>query len=125
MRRISLLSGILWCLIFFLSCTSQKSDSPQVQFINPEVNTFHDLNNQLVVEADISDDVLVKEYKFWLESESGFEYFYEKKKINKPSHKILYNFDLHNNIMSNFSIHLEVKDDEGNKTHKEIKISVS
>lgn len=123
MRRINLLSGTFWCLIFFLSCTSQNSNSPKVHFINPEVSTFHDLSTNLLIEIDISDDELVKEYKFWLESETGFDYFYEKKKINKSNHKILYNFDLSTNINSNFSIHLEVKDNDGNKTHKELEIS--
>ncbi len=124
MRRINLLSGIIGCLIFILSCTSRNLNPPEVHFINPELNTFHDLKNDLNIEIDILDDQLVMEYKFWLESDSGFEYFLEEKKINKSSHKILYQFDLSNNINGDFSIHVEVKDNDGNKTYEIRKITI-
>ena len=123
MRRINLLSGILWCLIFTLSCTSENSHSPEVNFINPELNSYHDLTHELEIEIDISDDFMIMEYKFWLESSSGFEIFSEEKKVNKDNYKILYRFDLSHNIKEYFSIHLEVKDNDGNKTYKSMKIS--
>lgn len=123
MRRINLLSGIFWCLIFTISCTSKNSSSPEVIFVNPSLNALHDLTHDLEVEIDISDDFMVKEFKFWLESESGFEYFAEEKKVNKDRYKILYRFDLSSNIKEDFSIHLEVKDNDGNKTYKSLKIS--
>lgn len=123
MRRINLLSGAFWCLIFTFSCTSQDSNSPEVHFINPELNTVHDLSFDLDIEIDVSDDQMVMEYKFWLESDTGLEYFLEKKKVNKTNHKILYRFDLSNNLKEDFSIHLEVEDNDGNKTYKSIKIT--
>jgi len=123
MRRIDLPSGIFWCLIFILSCSSPHSESPEVHFINPELNTYHDLNSDLRVEIDISDDHMVKEYEFWMESESGFEYFLDNKAVNRSEYKILYRFDLSKNISGDFSIHLKVWDDEGNKTYKSMDIA--
>ena len=124
MRRINLLSGIFWCLIFMLSCTSTKSDSPVVHFIYPNVNTVHDLSKDLDIEIDISDDFMIKEYRFWLESGNGWEYYSEKKKLNKESYKILYKFDLSESISSDFSIHLEATDNDGNKTHEHIDVII-
>jgi len=123
MRRINLLSGIFWCLIFLLSCTSQNSNSPKIHFVIPAVNTFFDFTQDLIIEIDISDEDLVMEYNFWLESDSGWEYFSERKKVNKNNHKILYRFDLSNNAKSDFSIHLEVVDNDGNKTYEKLKVS--
>lgn len=123
MRRINLLSGIFWCLIFTLSCASNNSDSPEVIIVNPALNSLHDLTHDLDIEIDISDDLMIKEYKFWLESESGFEIFSEVKKVNKTNYKILYKFDLSRNIKEYFSIHLEVTDSDGNRTYKSLKIS--
>ena len=123
MRRINLLSGIFWCLIFSLSCTRQDSNPPVVHFISPELNSFHDLKTDLIVEIDISDDKMIVEYQFWLESDSGFKYFYDKKIVNRHSHKVLYKIDLSENISSDISMHVEVIDNDGNKTHDSIKIS--
>lgn len=124
MRRIDLLSGAFWCLIFTLSCTSQNSNSPEVHFINPELNTIHDLKTDLDIEIDISDDLMIMEYKFWLVSGSGFEYFFEEKKVNKNNYKILYNFDLSDNVKGNFSIRVEVIDNDGNKTNRKMNVSI-
>jgi hypothetical protein len=124
MRRINLLSGIFWCLIFTLSCTSKKSDSPVVHFVYPHVNTIHDLNEDLNIEIDISDDFMIMEYRFWLESGNGWEYYSEKKKVNKNNHKILYKFDLSESISSDFSIHLEAKDNDDNTTRKQINVTI-
>lgn len=123
MRKICPRSGIFWCLILILSCTSKHSISPHIDFVNPELNSLHDLRTDLEVEIDISDDMMILEYKFWLESESGFEFFYEKKEVNNSTHKILYRFDLSENINGDFSIRLEVKDDDGNKTERLLKVS--
>lgn len=124
MRRIDLLSGIFGCLFLLISCTSEKSDFPVVHFITPNVNTVYDFANDLDIEIDISDDSMITEYRFWLESNNGWEYFFEKKKVNKDNYKILYKFDLTLNINSDFSVHLEVIDDDGNRTHEKIDIIV-
>lgn len=124
MRRINLLSGILWCLILILSCTTKKSEAPVVHFISPNVNTVHNLNYDLNIEIDISDDFMIKEYKFWLESGSGWEYYSEKEKVNKENYKLLYKFDLSESVDSDFSIHLEVIDNDENKTHEQMSVAV-
>lgn len=124
MRRIYLLSGIFWCLIFTLSCTPKKSNSPVVHFIYPNVNTIHDLNTDLNIEIDISDDFMIMEYRFWLESGNGWEYFSEKRKINKDSHKVLYKFDLSESINSDFSIHIEAIDNDDNRTHEQMVVTI-
>ena len=123
MRRINLLSGIFWCLILLLSCNTENSKSPKVHFVNPEVNSLYDFTTDLVIEIDITDDELIMEYNFWLESDSGWEYFSEKKKVNQDHYKILYRFDLSHNAKSDFSIHLEVVDNDGNKTHEKVNVS--
>ncbi len=123
MRRINLLSGIFWCLIFTISCTSQKSNSPEVHFVNPELHTLHDLKKDLDIEIDISDDFMVRDYKFWMETNSGFEYFLDTKTVNQSNYKILYKFKLTSNIQGDFSIHLEVNDNDGNQTYKTMNIS--
>ena len=124
MRRINLLLGIFWYLIFTLACTAKKSNSPVVHFISPTVDTVHDLNKDLNIEIDISDDFMIKEYRFWLESGNGWEYYSEKEKVNKDRHKVLYKFDLSESISSNFSIHIEVVDNDDNRTHEEITVIV-
>lgn len=124
MRRNNLLSGIFWCLIFTLSCTSKSSNSPEVHFINPELNTLHDHNLDLDIEIDVSDDIMIKEYNFWMETDSGFEYFRDYKKVNKSNHKILYTFNLSKNVSGKFSIHLEVSDEDNNKTYKSMAIEI-
>jgi len=123
MRRINLLSGALWCLIFTISCTSQGINPPEVQIINPKLNTVHDLASDLDIEIDVSDDQMVMEYKFWLESDTGFEYFLEKKKVNKDHYKILYSFDLSDNLKEDFTIHLRVEDNHGNQTYRSVKVT--
>ncbi|MEM9548555.1 MAG: hypothetical protein AAGA77_21395 [Bacteroidota bacterium] len=124
MRRIDLPSGILWCLIFMISCSSPDSNSPEVSFIDPKLNAHHDLNTDLKIEIDISDDQMVKEYEFWMETHSGFEYFLDKKDVNQPQYKIQYRFNLSNNINGDFSIHLNVWDDDGNKTYESLEVSI-
>ena len=124
MRRINLLSGTFWSLIFILSCTPKKSNSPVVHFIYPNVNTVHDLKKDLNVEIDVSDDFMIMEYRFWLESENGWEYYSEKKKVNKESYKVLYKFDLSESISSDFSVHIEVIDNDDNRTYKHVDVSI-
>lgn len=123
MRRIALLSGITWCLIFTLSCTSGNSHSPEVQFINPILHAQHDLKSDLIIEIDISDDEMIEEYTFWLESDTGFDYFRDKKVVQKSNYKIVYRFNLWNDFQSDFTIHLEVEDNDGNRTYKSQHIS--
>lgn len=125
MRRIDLLSGIFGCLIFLLSCSTSSSEMPSIHFISPQVDFIHDLNTDLEVEIEIIDDFMIAEYRFWLESASGLEYFAEQKeKINQSDYKLFYRFDLSNNISNDFSIHIEVIDSDGNKSHKEVEVSV-
>ncbi|MDF1699277.1 MAG: hypothetical protein P1U56_25705 [Saprospiraceae bacterium] len=124
-RRIDLLSGILGCLILLLSCDSQSSESPFIQFISPEINSIHDLTTELDVEIDIKDDFMIMEYRFWLVSDSGLEYFTDsKQKINQSNYTIHYVFDLSTNIDNDFTIHLEAIDNDGNKAHEKLKVSV-
>ena len=125
MRRIHLLSGIFWCLILLHSCTTGNSISPEVEFISPTIHSSHDLESKLDVEIDISDDEMITEYTFWLESEHGHMYFKDQKDINKSFYKLKYQFDLSDDIVSDFSIHMEVKDNEGNKTSKSLDITTS
>ena len=124
MRRICLLSGVLGCLVFLLSCTSKKSDFPVVHFISPNVDAVHDLSNDLDIEIDISDDSMIKEYRFWLESSNGWEYFAENREVNSDNYKILYKFDISQNITAKFSIHIEAQDDDGNVTHEEMDVLI-
>ena len=124
MRRIDPPSGIFWCLIFILSCASPNSNSPEVNFIAPKLNAHHDLNSDLKIEIDVSDDHMIKEYEFWMETQSGFEYFLDKKEVNRSQYTIQYRFNLSNNISGDFSIHLKVWDNEGNKTYKSMNVTI-
>lgn len=124
MRRIDLLTGIVGCLFFLLSCTSQNFNSPIVQFITPTVDSVHDLSNELDIEIDLSDDSMLMKYKFWMESESGWEYFSEEKNINKTTHVVRYRFDLSNDLSTSFSLHIEAEDYDGNVTHEQLKVNV-
>lgn len=124
MRRIYLRSGIFWCLVFLMSCTSKKSEFPVVQFISPNVNSVHDLTHDLIIEIDISDDSMIMEYRFWLESNNGWEYFAENRKVNADHYKILYKFDISQNIETDFTVHLEAEDDDGNMTHEKVDVVI-
>jgi len=123
MRRIDLLSGITWCLIFTLSCSSGNSHAPEVHFVHPKLHAQHDLKSDLIIEIDISDDQLVERYTMWLESDAGFDYFRDNKVVQKPNYKIVYRFNLWNNLQTDFSICLEVEDNDGNLTYKSHHIS--
>ena len=123
MRRIDLLSGILWCLLLVSSCTSGISVSPEVLFINPSLDSHHNLELDLDVEIDISDDKMIMEYKFWLESENGLAFFIDEKKLDKSHYKLMYSFDLSGHNPGDFTIHMDVKDYDGNKTSKYIDIT--
>jgi len=107
-----------------LSCTTKKSDAPVVHFIYPTVNTVHDLYRDLNIEIDLSDDFMILEYRFWLESGNGWEYFSEKKVVKSSNYKVLYQFDLSESISSEFSIHIEALDNDDNRTHEKIVIEV-
>ena len=125
MRRNTLLSGVFGCLIFLLSCSTSSSEQPSIHFISPKVDFTHDLSTELEVEINIIDDYLIEEYRFWLQSASGLEYFSEhKKKIYQSDYTLKYRFDLSTNISNNFTIHLEVLDNDGNKVHKQLEVAV-
>lgn len=124
MRRICLLSGVLGCLVFLLSCTTKKSNFPVVHFISPNVDEVYDLSNDLDIEIDLYDDSMIKEYRFWLESSNGWEYFAENRKVNSENYKILYKFDISQNITAKFSIHIEAQDDDGNVTHEKMDVLI-
>ena len=116
MRRHNLLSGIFWCLILMISCTSGGFESPEVHFVSPTLNASHDLDQDLNIEIDISDDEMIMEYSFWIESDSGFSYFRDQRNINKSHYKLMYTIDLSGSVSEDFSICMEVRDNDGNKT---------
>ena len=125
MRRIHPLAGILCCLFSLLCCTPRQSDAPTVQFITPTVNSVHDLSSELEIEIDIFDDSMIEKYRFWLESDHGWEYYTDEKTVQKHTYKVHYTFDILSDITNNFSIHLEAKDDDGNVTHEKVDVDIS
>jgi len=124
MRTNYLLSStLIGCLIFIISCQQNRINPPGIELITTDLTHYSSVADEMTIEIDIWDDIEVSTYDIELLSDSGFRYFFDQKQVNKPFHKISYEFDL-SQTSENFSVKLNVTDNENNISKSDIKITV-
>ena len=126
MRRNYLKSSILFlgCLVILFSCQKQNNNPPEIEFFSPLQFQNLVLEDVVLIDIKIWDEQEIESYEISLISESGFEYFRDKKEIHKAFHHISYEFDLSTTSEQNLNITITVKDNDGNHSKKSILVTI-
>jgi hypothetical protein len=112
------------CLVFIFSCQKRNDNPPKVEFFSPVHYQNLALGDAIIVDIDIWDEQEIDSYELSLSSESGFEYFQDKKDIHKAFYRISYEFDLSISEEQKFNITVKVKDNDGNSTKRSILVTI-
>ncbi len=75
-----------------------------------------------MIDIQISDDTKIDQYTIEIESDKGFQYFYDIRDVNLPSFDIRYHLEMSSTNVHDFYIIIKVEDEDGNTTKKRVKV---